>query len=66
MTDTTQTKMDKAGSMTRRQVLAKLGLAAAVAYTAPVMLQLGEAKASSFSGGRRRGGSNYRRRRSFS
>jgi hypothetical protein len=40
--------------LSRRGLLVRLGLAATAAYVAPVMLQLGEAKASSFSGGRRR------------
>lgn len=36
----------------RRTMLMRLGLAATVAYAAPVMLNLGEARASSFSGSR--------------
>jgi hypothetical protein len=47
--------------ITRRGMLAKLGMLATAAYAAPVVLQLGEAKASGFSG---RGGA--RTRRSFS
>jgi hypothetical protein len=61
---------DTTKKVSRRAVLARLGLAAGAIYAAPVLLQLGEAKASSFSGrGRRRDG--WRRpirgdRRSFS
>lgn len=44
--------------LSRRAMLGRLGLAAAAVYTAPVLLNLSEAKASSFSGrsfsGRRR------------
>ena len=40
--------------MSRRAVLARLGLAATAAYAAPVLLDLGQAKASSFSGRRDR------------
>lgn len=36
--------------LSRRAMLAKLGLAAGAIYAAPVLLQIGEAKASSFSG----------------
>lgn len=61
--DDTKTKVS------RRAMLAKLGLAAGAIYAAPVLLQIGEAKASSFSGRKRRDG--WRRpirgeRRSFS
>lgn len=60
--------------MTRRAMLAKLGLAAAAIYVAPVALELNQARASSFSGrgggGRRRSysgrGGGDRRRRSYS
>ena len=52
-------KNSENGVMSRRGMLMKLGIAAGVAYAAPVMLKLGQAKASSYSGGRRR-------RRSFS
>ncbi len=58
----------KEAGLSRRAMLTRLGLAATAAYAAPVLLRLGEAHASSFSGsrrsfsGRRRGG---RRRRSF-
>ena len=58
----------KPDDLSRRGMLMKLGLgvaAATVAYSAPVMLQLGEAKASSFSG-RRRPRRPGRPRRSFS
>lgn len=63
---------DMKTKVSRRAMLAKLGLAAGAIYAAPVLLQIGEAKASSFSGrgrGRRRDG--WRRpirgdRRSFS
>jgi hypothetical protein len=54
--------------VTRRRVLTQLGLAAAAAYTAPVLLKLSEARASGFSGGSI-GGSGpvrVRRRRHFS
>lgn len=37
--------------LSRRQVLARLGLAASVAYVAPALLTLSEAKASGASGG---------------
>lgn len=40
-------------TMSRRRMLTILGLTAGAAYAAPVLLQLGEAKASSFSGPRR-------------
>ena len=61
--DDTKTKIS------RRAMLAKLGLAAGAIYAAPVLLQIGEAKASSFSG--RGGRDGWRRpvrgeRRSFS
>lgn len=51
--------------MSKRAMLAKLGLAVTAAYIAPVMLRLDDAHASSrsFSGSGRRGGG---RRRSFS
>jgi hypothetical protein len=39
--------------LSRRAMLGRLGLAAAAAYTAPALLNLSEAKASSFSGPRR-------------
>jgi hypothetical protein len=51
--------------ITRRGMLAKLGMLATAAYAAPVVLQLGEAKASGFSGRSVRGG-GARTRRSFS
>ena len=60
---------DKRGEagFSRRAMLTRLGLAAGAAYSAPVLLRLGEAHASSFSGSRRsfsgRGGRS--RRRSF-
>ena len=60
----------KETGLSRRAMLTRLGLAATAAYTAPVLLRLGEAHASSLSksGGRRsfsgRRGSG-RRRRSF-
>lgn len=48
-------------TLSRRAMLGRLGLAAAAVYTAPVLLNLSEAKASSFS---RRGGSrSFSRRR---
>lgn len=55
----------------RRAMLAKLGLAAGAIYAAPVLLQIGEAKASSFSGRGRprrpiRGDRRSFSRRSFS
>ncbi len=49
--------------MTRRGMLMKLGLAATAIYTAPVLLQLNEAKASGGSWGSR--GSGRRRRYSY-
>jgi hypothetical protein len=49
-----EAKTETGKILSRRGLLVKLGLAATAAYVAPVMLQLGEAKASSFSGGRRR------------
>lgn len=59
----------KETGLSRRAMLTRLGLAATAAYTAPVLLRLGDAHASSFSrsgrrsfSGRRPGG---RRRRSF-
>lgn len=59
----------KETGLSRRAMLTRLGLAATAAYTAPVLLRLGDAHASSFSKsghrsgrGRRRSG---RRRRSF-
>lgn len=61
MTDTQQS------IVSRRGVLAKLGLAAVAVYSAPVLLQLGEARASGFSGGSYSGrGRGRRRRRSYS
>ena len=39
-------------AISRRIMLKRLGLAATAAYAAPVMLSLGEARASSFSGSR--------------
>lgn len=59
---------DTTEKVSRRAMLARLGLAAGAIYAAPMLLQLGEAKASSFSGRRRDG---WRRpirgeRRSFS
>ena len=67
----TDPKTEVAGEpkVSRRRLLMRLGLAATAAYAAPAMLQIGEAKASSFSGrssgrrGRRRKGGP---RRSFS
>lgn len=47
-------------TLSRRTLLARLGLAAGVAYAAPVMLKLSEARASSFSSF---SGSGVRRRR---
>lgn len=51
--------------LSRRTLLARLGLAAGVAYAAPVMLKLSEARASGFSGfsGFSGSGSGVRRRR---
>lgn len=40
--------------LTRRGLLAKLGLAVTAAYAAPVLMQLSEARASDASGPRRR------------
>jgi hypothetical protein len=50
MTDKTIVN-DEAPKMSRRQLLVRLGLGAAAAYTAPVLLQLNPASASGFSGG---------------
>jgi len=47
-------------TLSRRTLLARLGLAAGVAYVAPVMLKLSEARASGFSSF---SGSGVRRRR---
>jgi hypothetical protein len=44
----TETTTDKK-TLSRRTLLARLGLATGVAYAAPVMLKLSEARASSFS-----------------
>ena len=41
----------EATELSRRQVLARLGLAASVAYAAPALFTLSEARASSGSGG---------------
>lgn len=50
-------------TVSRRAMLAKLGLVAAGAYTAPVLLQLSEARASSsFSG---EGGRRYHPRHDY-
>lgn len=49
--------------ITRRQMLMRLGLAATAVYAAPVLLQLSEARASSFSGPSNSGPSGGRRRR---
>lgn len=67
-TDRTIDENRKQGFTSRRNLLAKLGLAAAAAYTAPVLLQLSEARASSFSGRGSGGGGGRRRttRRSYS
>lgn len=54
MDQTQPRKTSETDTMSRRGMLMKLGIAAGIAYTAPVMLKLGEAKASSYSGGRRR------------
>jgi uncharacterized membrane protein YgcG len=62
MSTETTPAMDQDTRLSRRKMLMRLGLAATAAYAAPTMLQLGEAKASGFSGGRRSGGG----RRSFS
>ena len=63
------TEKSKETGLSLRAMLTRLGLAATAAYTAPVLLRLGEAHASSFSrsgrrsfSGRKRSG---RRRRSF-
>ena len=42
--------------LTRRRLLLRLGLASAIAYSAPVLLQLNAAHASRGSGGRGSGG----------
>ena len=49
--------------VTRRQMLMRLGLAATAVYAAPVLLQLSEARASSFSASSNSGPSGRRRRR---
>jgi len=69
MTMETDTTAARDLRLSRRRMLARLGLVAGAAYVAPVMLQLGEAKASGRSGrgsfsGRRR--PRPRPRRSFS
>lgn len=51
-------------SVSRRRLLARLGLAATAIYAAPAMLELTPAKASGFSG--RGSGGGRRRRRSYS
>ena len=56
-------------ALTRRKMLMRLGLAATAIYAAPALLQLSEAKASSFSGpsgGRRIIRRRVRRAASFS
>lgn len=64
MTDKTKNpESGSQGTMSRRALLARLGLAAAAAYATPVALNIGQARASSYSG-RRWGG--RRRRRSYS
>lgn len=65
MTDMTDRHgAEAAEPMSRRRILGRLGLAAAAAYAAPVALNIGQARASSFSSySGRRGG---RRRRSYS
>lgn len=62
MTDRSETT----NTLSRRKVLARLGLAAAAAYAAPVALNLGQARASGYSGGGRRSYSGGGRRRSYS
>ena len=62
MNDNDENRNDKP-DMTRRRMLMRLGLAAGAIYAAPVMLQLSEAKASSFSAGSRSGPSVSGRRR---
>lgn len=62
---------DTKTKVTRRVMLAKLGLAAGAIYAAPALLQISEAKASSFSGRGRprrpiRGDRRSFSRRSFS
>ena len=61
-------KSETRTTLSRRAMLMRLGLAAGAAYAAPVLLNLGEAHASSFSGSRSgRSFSGRRRpRRSFS
>lgn len=59
MSNELPTRQEK--TLSRRKMLMRLGLVAGAVYAAPVVLQLGEASASSFSG--RRGGG---KRRSFS
>lgn len=49
--------------LSRRMLLARLGLAAGVAYAAPVMLKLSEVRASGFSSFSSFSGSGVRRRR---
>lgn len=53
---------DEAKIVTRRQMLKRLGLAATAIYAAPVLLQLSEARASSFSGPDSSGPRGRRRR----
>jgi hypothetical protein len=62
MNDNDENRNDKP-DMTRRRMLMRLGLAATAVYAAPVMLQLSEAKASSFSAGSRSGPSVSGRRK---
>lgn len=54
---------DETKKVTRRQMLKRLGFAATAIYAAPVLLQLSEGRASSFSGPSNSGPRGRRRRR---
>jgi hypothetical protein len=54
MSKQTNVPTEEEAVITRRRLLAKLGLAVTAAYAAPVLMQLSEARASGASGPRRR------------
>jgi hypothetical protein len=54
MSKQTNVPNEEISVLTRRRLLAKLGLAVTVVYAAPVLMQLSEARASGASGPRRR------------